>query len=131
MGRFHRIFYHLFIFHMSELLTLFFRLTIIPFVFSEDNTFKKKRPLINSTNLNKLLRSPIYPHLDGQLRAAYLILRYSPAYQSFQAVGRAIAKNHPLLPYIDIRSKGYILSPSERARRKKVKGAAILHLLLP
>ncbi|XP_050281719.1 putative disease resistance RPP13-like protein 1 [Quercus robur] len=31
---------------------------------AEDQVFKKKRQLINSTNLNRLLRSPIYPHPD-------------------------------------------------------------------
>ena len=40
-------------------------------------------------------------------------------YQSFQAAGKAITLKHPLLPYIDVRSKGYTLSPSECACREK------------
>ena len=72
--------------------------------------------LINSTDLNRLLRSPIYPHPDGQLCLTYLILGYSSVYQIFQATGKAITIKHPLLPYIDVRCKGYILSPSECAR---------------
>lgn len=81
--------------------------------------FKKKRQLINSMNLNRLLRSPIYPHTDGQLRAAYLILGYSPMYRSFQAAGKMITLRHPLLPYIDVRCKGYILSPFELAHQEE------------
>jgi len=87
--------------------------------FSEDQAFKKKRQLINSTDLNRLLRSPIYPYPDGQLHAAYLILGYSPVYRSFQAARKAITIKHPLLPYIDVCCKGYILSPSESARREE------------
>lgn len=70
-------------------------------------------------DLNRLLRFPIYPHPDSQLHAAYLILGYSPMYCSFQAVGNAITLKHFLLPYIDVHCKGYILSPSERARREE------------
>ena len=83
--------------------------------FSEHHTFKKKRQLINSTDLNRLLRSPIYPHPNGQLHAAYLILRYSLVYWSFQASGKAITIKHHLLPYIDVHCKGYILSLSKCA----------------
>nr|POE88893.1 hypothetical protein CFP56_47446 [Quercus suber] len=56
----------------------------------DDHTFKKKMQLINSTDLN-----------------------------SFQVAGKAITQNHPLLPYIDVRCKGYTLSPSEHARREE------------
>lgn len=75
--------------------------------------------LISSTDLNRLLRSPISPHSDGQLCVAYLILRYCPVYRSFQAARKAITLRHLLLPYIDVRFNGYILSPSERARREE------------
>lgn len=68
-----------------------------------------------------MLRSPIYPHLDDKLRTTYLILRYSPLYHSFQATRKAIAIKHPLLPYINVRCKGYILSPSECARQEEVQ----------
>ena len=89
------------------------------FLFSDKQAFKKKKQSINSMDLNRLLRSPIYQHSNGQLRAAYLILNYSPVYRSFQALGKAITTRHPLLPYIDIHCKGYILSPSKQARREK------------
>jgi len=87
--------------------------------FSKNHAFKKKRQLINSTDLNRLLRSPIYPHIDGQLYAAYLILGYSLVYRSFQATGKAITSKHPPLPYIDVRCKGYISSPSKCARQEE------------
>ena len=40
-------------------------------------------------------------------------------YRSFQAAGKAITSKHPLLPYIDVRCKGYILSPSKRAHQEE------------
>ena len=47
-------------------------------------------------DLNRLLRSPIYPHTEGQLCAAYLILGYSPVYRSYQATRKAITAKHPI-----------------------------------
>nr|POF02065.1 hypothetical protein CFP56_18188 [Quercus suber] len=85
----------------------------------EEHAFKKKRQLINSTDLNRLLRSPIYPHPDSQLHTAYLILGYSLVYRSFQDVGKAITLKHLLLPYIDLRCKGYTLSPFESAHQEE------------
>lgn len=109
-------------FYISKLLTLIFLLTLFFLLtltsISRGQCLQKKRPLINSTNL----RSPIYTNSDEQLWVAYLILEYTFVYQSFQAVGRAITKNHLLLPYIDICAKGYILSVLslfERAQREK------------
>ena len=63
-------------------------------------------------NLNRLLRSPIYPHHDDQLHATYLILGYSLVYRNFQPVGKDITIRHPLLPHINTHYKRYILSPS-------------------
>ena len=67
-------------------------------------------------DLNRLLRSPIYPPHDGQLHVTYLILGYTLVYLSFQVAGMAITIKHPLFPYIDVHCKGYILSPLEHAR---------------
>ena len=122
VGRFYRIFflltYYLWFISFSSYPTHSMWLTFLV-SFLKDYAFKRKRQLINSTDLNRLLRSPIYPHPDGQLRATYLILGYSPVYQSFQAARKAITIKHPLLPYIDVRYKGYILSPSECACREE------------
>ena len=79
----------------------------------------KKRQLINSTDLNRLLRSPIYPHTNGQLHMAYLILGYTLVYRSFQATRKAITLRHPRLPCIDVRCKGYILSHFEHAHQEE------------
>lgn len=128
MGRFHRIFYHLFVFHMSEQLTLFFMLTIIPFVFSEDNTFKKKRPLINSTNLNKLLRSPIYPHLDGQHILFSDILLHTRVFRPQEGLLQRITHCFPILTFDQ---KDTFCPHQKELGERKVKGTAILHLLLP
>lgn len=63
--------------------------------------------------------SSIYPQSDDQLQVAYLVLSHSLVYRSFQAVGKAVTRNRPLLPFIYIRCKGYILSPFECAWREE------------
>lgn len=83
---------------------------------SKDYTFQKRRQLINSTNLNRLLRSSIYMYSDGQLQAAHLILRYTPMYWTFQNVGKAIKAGDPRLPFINVRVRGYVLSMIEIER---------------
>nr|POE84248.1 hypothetical protein CFP56_73121 [Quercus suber] len=49
------------------------------------------------------------------LLVAYLILNYTLVYWSFQNAGKAIKTRDPRLPYIDVRVKGYVLSPIEIA----------------
>ena len=52
--------------------------------------------------LNYLLRSEIYVTVDGQLRAAHLVLGYQPLSRSFQAIGHAIRAGSPRLARIDV-----------------------------
>nr|POF09862.1 hypothetical protein CFP56_74742 [Quercus suber] len=97
----------------------------------EKHVFKKKRQLINPTNLNKLLRSPIYPHSDDQLRAAYLILDYSTVYRSFQAAGKAITMKHHFLPYMTFAARDtFYPRPSKSAEKKGGIKATLLLLSL-
>ena len=41
--------------------------------------------LINQEFLDKILKAEVFVHSDGQLRAAHLILGYTPISKSFQA----------------------------------------------
>nr|POE59921.1 hypothetical protein CFP56_03518 [Quercus suber] len=85
----------------------------------EKHVFKKKRQLINPTDLNKLLRSPIYPHSDDQLRAAYLILDYSTVYRSFQAAGKAITMKHNFSLILTFAARDtFYPRPSKSAEKK-------------
>ena len=49
-----------------------------------------------------MLRSEIFVHLDGQLRASHLILDVEPVYSTWQAFSQALLVDSPLLSYIDI-----------------------------
>ena len=65
VGRSHRIFFYtnlLFLICLiSELFYTFYMTNLCLFLFIENHAFKKKRQLINSADLNRLLRSSIYP----------------------------------------------------------------------
>ena len=57
---------------------------------------------MNVSALNYLLRSEIYVHKDGQLRACHLVLGYRPLTRAFQAIGHAIRAGSPRLARIDV-----------------------------
>ena len=57
---------------------------------------------MNVPALNYLLRSEIYVHKDGQLRACHLVLGYRPLTRAFQAIGHAIRAGSPRLARIDV-----------------------------
>ena len=57
---------------------------------------------MNIPALNYLLRSEIYVHKDGQLRACHLVLGYQPLTRAFQLVGHAIRAGSPRLARIDV-----------------------------
>ena len=57
-----------------------------------------------------MLRSQIFVHDDGQLRAVHLILDYEPLSNTFQEVGNAIRANDYRLARIDV-SRPHFLAP--------------------
>ena len=61
---------------------------------------------MNIPALNYLLRSEIYVHEDGQLRACHLVLGYQPLTRAFQPVGHAIRAGSPRLARIDMSKLG-------------------------
>ena len=58
-----------------------------PLIFTNDppgfiwqmNTIALAKHLVNFKNLNRILKSKIFLHTDGQLRVAYVILGYKPS----------------------------------------------------
>ena len=58
--------------------------------------------LINELDLTKILKAEIFVHIDGQLRAAHLILSYNPLPSSFQAPEYVIKARDPHLHQINI-----------------------------
>ena len=57
---------------------------------------------VHAKDLNFILRSEIYVHWDGQLRASHLILGVEPVYSTWQPFKQALLVDSPLLSYIDV-----------------------------
>ena len=62
------------------LLMIFF---VFPTGFTDKNVVVPKFSLVNQSSLEKILKAEVFVHNDGQLRAAHLILGYTPIYKSF------------------------------------------------
>ena len=58
--------------------------------------------MIHVRDLNFMLRSEIFVHRDGQLRASHLILGVDPVYSTWQPFNQALIVDSPLLSYIDV-----------------------------
>lgn len=65
--------------------------------------------LVNFKDLNKILRSEIFLHKDGQLRAAYVILGYKPSTKHFQSLKNVIKARDHRLALIDVAMSGFLL----------------------
>ena len=64
--------------------------------------------VVHVRDLNFVLRSEIFVHWDGQLRASYLILGVEPVYSTWQPFKQALLVDSPLLSYIDIRHANFL-----------------------
>jgi len=67
--------------------------------------------LVNKPSLDKILKVKVFVHSDGQLRAAHLVLRYTPLSSSFQAPKCVIKAKDLHLQQIDVAVPGF-LNPS-------------------
>ena len=63
---------------------------------------------VHVRDLNFILRSEIFVHWDGQLRASHLILRVEPVYSTWQTFKQALLVDSPLLSYIDVRYANFL-----------------------
>ena len=59
--------------------------------------------VVHVRDLKFVLRSEIFVHWDGQLRASHLILGVEPIYSTWQPFKQALLVNNPILSYIDVR----------------------------
>ena len=66
------------------------------------------RSLTNTAALNYLLRSEIFASEEGQLRAAHLILGYTPKTKDFQPIGNAITFRDRRINRIDVARKDFL-----------------------
>ncbi|KAL0013011.1 hypothetical protein SO802_000080 [Lithocarpus litseifolius] len=63
---------------------------------------------VHVRDLNFVLRSEIFVHTDGQLRASHLILGCIPVYRTWQPFSQALLVDSPLLSYIDVRHANFL-----------------------
>ena len=66
--------------------------------------------LVNKVSLDKVRQAEIYVNeLDGQLRAAHLILGYNPISRAFQAPSCMIRTKDPRLRRISVAYEGFVV----------------------
>ena len=65
--------------------------------------------LVNRESLGEILKAKVFIHFDGQLRAAYLILGYTPIFNSFLVPKCVIKANDPCLQRISVAAPGFLL----------------------
>ena len=64
---------------------------------------------VHAKDLNFILRSELYVHWDGQLRASHLILGVESVYSTWQNFKQALLVDNPLLSYINVRYTNFLL----------------------
>ena len=80
------------------------------FYFADKYHTTPVKHLVNFKDFNRILRSEIFLHKDGQLRAAHVILRYKPSTKRFQSLKNVIKARDPHLALIDVAILGFLLS---------------------
>ena len=66
--------------------------------------------LVNKASLDRILQSEVYVNeSDGQLRAAHLILGYTPISRAFQAPKCVIRAKNPRLHRISVAYEGFVV----------------------
>ena len=66
--------------------------------------------LVNHQSLDKILKAEVFLHTNSQLRAAHLILDYTPISKSFLAPKCIIKAKDPRLQRISVAALGFLLS---------------------
>ena len=59
-------------------------------------------------DLNVVLKSEIFIHTNGQLRASHLIIGCTPVYKTWQPFNQALLVDSPLLSYVDVRHANFL-----------------------
>ena len=99
--------------------------------FADRRFTKPKLNLVNKASLDRVLKAEIYvKEADSQLRAAHLILGYTPLSFAFQAPKCVIRARDPRLHHISIAYKGFVIPegiplPKDTSRTKPLFVAAI------
>ena len=77
---------------------------------ADPNALMPSLCLVNKASLDRILQSEVYVNeLNGQLRAAHLILGYTPISRAFQAPKCVIRAKDPRLHRISIAYEGFVV----------------------
>ena len=78
--------------------------------FADKRATKPNLSLVNEASLDRILQAEVYVNeADGQLRAAHLILGYTPLSLAFQAPKCVIKAHDPWLHRISVAHQGFII----------------------
>ena len=78
--------------------------------FADNRSTKPQLSLVNKGSLDRILRSEVYINeADGQLRAAHLILGYTPIFCAFQAPKYVIKAKDSRFHRISVAYEGFIV----------------------
>ena len=78
--------------------------------FADSRSTKPLLSLVNRVSLDRILRSEVYINeVDGQLRAAHLILGYTSISRAFQAPKCVIKARDPRLHRISVAYEGFVI----------------------
>ena len=78
--------------------------------FADPNSTTPLFHLVNRTSLDRILQSEVYVNeADSQLRAAHLILGYTPSSRAFQAPRCVIRAKDPRLHHISVAYEGFVV----------------------
>ena len=73
--------------------------------------------LVNFKDLNRILKSEIFLHRDGQLRAVHVILKFTPISKCFQSLKHVINAKDPRLALIDVVVPRFLTEPPHQVFR--------------
>ena len=77
---------------------------------ADPNSFTPSLRLVNKASLDRILQSEVHVNeLDGQLRVAHLILRYTPISRTFQDPRCVIRAKDPRLHRISAAYEGFVV----------------------
>ena len=87
-----------------KIVNTLFTLTLVCFLLfaTDSSVFTQEVRTVHIRDLNFALRSEIFVHWDGQLRASHLILGVDPVYSTWQPFCQALLVDSLLLSYIDV-----------------------------
>ena len=100
---------HFFFFFCLFMIASLFVYILMIFIYddADGKKFKPNSNTIHMRDLNFVLRSTIFVHYNGQLRASHLIFGCTPIYTSYQDPGQALTIDSPLLSYIALGTEDF------------------------